>query len=590
MKKVLFFLFCIPVFFLSCITSTDEEDKEENKGITECSEDQECIDKYGPEYSCRQGKCKSDNTPVNSPDDDTDNSKGGEEKPDENHSTDSPSTVCSPGETTPCQYDFPADTVGKDDGNDVRVCRTGVHTCTEKGKWGECEGQVAPKMEDCPDIDGKQNGIDDDCNGVVDDVKDIDGDGFDICSGDCCEVEGSCSNPASVNPGAMEVSKANGYEDNNTDDNCNGEVDEATPSCDGNPTLLIPGNDFSKANQNAQQLAMAMGICNFSVSDEDASFQEEKVWGLIKAELSLAGTPQTETINNVPRPSLALPYYDENFKTYAINPKFGEVIEAKEGENMAILSTGDWDNPTMNAMYATLEAGDMRTSSLVPTDWINFQPNCEAPKSQACGGTPNTGNEKNTCQGKTIAAVQDPIMLTLTIRVPTNAYGFSFNSYFFSVEFPTTVCASFNDFFIALLDSEYLPPEDQPELANPYDMNLAKDDKGNYVGVDLAPAGLFKSCSTDKADYGSKDYSEFCEGIEELAGTGFDTAGGSKHGGTGWLKTRGNVVPGEIITLRLALWEQGTVGYGPDHSWDSTVLLDNFKWELSYGKSGTTEE
>ena len=83
----------------------------------------------------------------------------------------------------------------------------------------------------------------------------------------------------------------------------------------------------------------------------------------------------------------------------------------------------------------------------------------------------------------------------------------------------------------------------------------------------------------------STTYSSNCtQGKELLQGTGFDSFG---SGGTGWLTTRGNVVPGETITLRLALWEQGSVSYGPDHSWDSTVLLDGFKWLPKPAKAGT---
>ena len=81
------------------------------------------------------------------------------------------------------------------------------------------------------------------------------------------------------------------------------------------------------------------------------------------------------------------------------------------------------------------------------------------------------------------------------------------------------------------------------------------------------------------------NYASNCtQGTTLLEGTGFDTW---SSGGTGWLTTRGNVVPGETITLRLALWEQGSVLYGPDHSWDSTVLLDGFKWLPKPAKAGT---
>jgi hypothetical protein len=35
---------------------------------------------------------------------------------------------------------------------------------------------------------------------------------------------------------------------------------------------------------------------------------------------------------------------------------------------------------------------------------------------------------------------------------------------------------------------------------------------------------------------------------------------------------RGNVVRGDIIELRLAIWDAA------DHSWDSDVVLDSFRW------------
>jgi hypothetical protein len=46
-------------------------------------------------------------------------------------------------------------------------------------------------------------------------------------------------------------------------------------------------------------------------------------------------------------------------------------------------------------------------------------------------------------------------------------------------------------------------------------------------------------------------------------------------GATGWLLLRGNVVPGEIITLRFAIWDVS------DGTYDSEALLDNFQWSTS---------
>ena len=426
--------------------------------------------------------------------------------------------------------------------------------------------------------------IDNDCDGIVDNGRDFDGDGYGACK-DCCEIADDCKgfDPAGVYPGAYEMIG------DEVDNNCNGEVDEAT-SCDGEDGALAVG-DYAG---NAIKLAHAMGICG----DQ-----------LVSAEISLAGEPTSENIadngedcdsgflglggnctsSKTNRASLSMPMYDDKYKTFAAEPKFGNNITPMEGSKIAILSTGPWNNPTQNASYATIKMGDMKTSSRVPGDWINMMPNCVIPKSPSCGGTEITEELSNQCDNKTIPSVQDPIMLTLKIKAPMNARAFQFNLFFFSAEYPGTACASssFNDFFIALLDSEHNTQYPNDEFQNPYDKNLAKDEKGNFVGVDLAPDGLFMVCDPND---GSQFASNCTQGDTLLQGTGFDDLPQFKAGGTGWLTTRGNVVPGETITLRLALWEQGSVTYGPDHSYDSTVLLDGFRWLPKPAKAGTGQQ
>lgn len=481
---------------------------------------------------------------------------------------------CTPGETREC-YEGPSGSKG------VGACKAGLSTCVVDGTdWSECVGQVTPGPEICGD------GIDQDCDGsdmTAETAIDIDGDGYTYCDGDCCETSWDCrGEPDKINPGSYE------FDDNMIDDNCNGEVDELT-ICDEGLALAV--NDYPG---NAEKLAKGMGVCT----------------GLISAELSLAGDPVPELIadeqcggndgtsyTKANRESLTMPYYDNKYKTFAVEPKFGSAMMPLEGVALSILSTADWDLPTQDAACATLDAGDMKTSSKIPEDWINMMPGCEIPKAPSCGGQPPQSGLTNQCQGKSIPSVQDPIMLTLKLKVPSNARAFEFNLFFMSIEYPTTVCSSenYNDFFIALIDSTYNSKNPDAEFQNPYDKNLAKDELGNPVGVDLAPAGLFKAChpSCGGALSNTNPYG-FCEGDQILAGTGFEakTVMGmcSGSGGTGWLKTTGNVEPNEEITLRLALWEQGSVAYGPDHSWDSTVILDGFKWLPLPGKPGTQEK
>jgi hypothetical protein len=66
---------------------------------------------------------------------------------------------------------------------------------------------------------------------------------------------------------------------------------------------------------------------------------------------------------------------------------------------------------------------------------------------------------------------------------------------------------------------------------------------------------------------GDRDF-ECPRGIAALDGTGFEG-----HGSTGWLVTHSKVTPGEEMTLRLAIWDMS------DHVLDSTVLVDNFRFE-----------
>ena len=65
-------------------------------------------------------------------------------------------------------------------------------------------------------------------------------------------------------------------------------------------------------------------------------------------------------------------------------------------------------------------------------------------------------------------------------------------------------------------------------------------------------------------------------GTTLLAGTGWEAATATScdvvGGGTYWLTTAGNVIPGQIVELRFVIWDVG------DTAFDSLVLIDGFKW------------
>jgi hypothetical protein len=73
-------------------------------------------------------------------------------------------------------------------------------------------------------------------------------------------------------------------------------------------------------------------------------------------------------------------------------------------------------------------------------------------------------------------------------------------------------------------------------------------------------------------------------GIGNLTGTGFEKpspTGCVIGGGTYWLTTAGNVIPGQIVEIRLVIWDVG------DQNFDSTALLDGFKWLANATLPGT---
>jgi len=78
-----------------------------------------------------------------------------------------------------------------------------------------------------------------------------------------------------------------------------------------------------------------------------------------------------------------------------------------------------------------------------------------------------------------------------------------------------------------------------------------------------------------------------CTGTAQLAGTGLDTPKGNCYtgslegGGTGWLQTSGNVKPGEVIKLRIAIWDTS------DHVLDSIAAVDGFEWSVDLAEPGT---
>ncbi|MEM6786540.1 MAG: choice-of-anchor L domain-containing protein [Myxococcota bacterium] len=262
--------------------------------------------------------------------------------------------------------------------------------------------------------------------------------------------------------------------------------------------------------------ARAIELCRSATTGATGA---DRTWGVLDAALTRAsgsGAPHA--------------------RGHSIQSSFGAANLPQRGARLAALSTGTARTPGQagyvnpSGQFASFSGG---TTSAYPPGF---------PKNAA--GCPSTGTQ-----------AFDSVRLGLQIRVPTNARSFSYNFNFFSSEYPEWVCTAFNDHFVALLTGSTATPVNPPANSD----NVSFDSNGDPVSVNIA-FFVEPSCPTCNSSV--------------LAGTGFDgrcwdeTCGG----GTDWLFTTAPVVGGEEITLQFITWDQG------DAFWDSTVLVDNFRW------------
>ena len=148
----------------------------------------------------------------------------------------------------------------------------------------------------------------------------------------------------------------------------------------------------------------------------------------------------------------------------------------------------------------------------------------------------------NACGGG--CEVWDYAELRIKLTVPEHTLGLAFDFAFLSVEWPDFVDGSFNDMFVAWLESER------------WTGNVSFDGAGNPITVNAG----FTDYTGDELD-------------------GFAMEG---HAGTRWLTTDFGVAPGETLQLVLAVFDLD------DDDYDSVVLLDGFRWTCT-GTPPTTE-
>ncbi len=351
---------------------------------------------------------------------------------------------------------------------------------------------------------------------------DVDGDhdGFSGAQGDCNDCD------PNVNPGAYDVPG------NGIDEDCDGTPDDEPAGCDIG--LAIDSTDALAA-------ATSLGICRR---------QAGKSWGLVSAAWVLPDGTST-SIPTLPACPQNLP---PNPLSHGLLPSFGKNVTPRDGKSMVAISSGiaraGLQNVPPPGFGQSPVNGAMCTESLTPVGFPKDSPSC--PNIVAKGGK-----------------VYDGMALEVQLKVPTNADGLTFDFDFFSTEFPQSVCSfsGYNDQFVALLWSS--------ATSTPSDHDISFDSMNNSVNVNSA---FVQVCAPTTA--GGKTFA--CPlGTNQLDGTGMTTVtadGGVAYdqgGATGWLITRADVVRGETIALRFAIWDAG------DNILDSTALIDHLSWRFT---------
>lgn len=247
---------------------------------------------------------------------------------------------------------------------------------------------------------------------------------------------------------------------------------------------------------------------------------------------------------------------------YGVRNGFGvtNAFDPREGAKYAVMGSGniaDLDSETPNGDIPSLpthcnddlgafDPGTTLPPPLVPNN-VGGQTCAENPSLVGMGDCSNTiqtqwefGNSAN-----------DYTEMRITATVPMTTNSFSYDFAFFSVEYPDYYQSSFNDMYVAWLESEV------------WTGNVSFDEQGNPISLN---AGFLDYRDSSAPVFNDPQCMNGCDAVE-LHGTCM-----KEHAGTKWLTTTAGVAPGEGVTIVFAIFDLS------DSILDSYVFVDNFRW------------
>lgn len=165
--------------------------------------------------------------------------------------------------------------------------------------------------------------------------------------------------------------------------------------------------------------------------------------------------------------------------------------------------------------------------------------------------------------------VNDLTQFAITLVVPANVTGFSFDFVFFSSEYPEYVCTEYNDTFYALVQGD-------PALNGGDTTNISFDENQNEITVNnnffeyqVPPWSVDISGTGYEISDSGADWSMFADQCNPPSYAAPQFVGSI----SGWLRTTSPLTPGETVTITFSIHDEG------DEILDSAVVIDNFRWQ-----------